>query len=487
MRKLLSILAVLCAVLGSANAAIAADIKASGFFDFGFGLYGGTNFTKHDNEENFDAGQYFRTQLEIDASESLKGVAIFEVGVTYWGNGGGATWGSGGNGAGRGAGGAMGADGVSVEIMDLYIDWLVPNTDALVRMGIQYFNLPNAVWRGDYMNGNVVVADDAPGIVIEYPFNENIGATVGWFRPWDPYVNGGFNSNSNLTSYYNSDEIDAFFLTLPINMQDSFNITPYFMYASIGEVDTDLDANGLHTNTGTISHYLSSNGSLGGNGNAWWSGLAFTLNHFSPFNAYLDLIYGSYSASDVGPYYGTNNSDPDRYGWVAIGKLEYKLDYFTPNIFGWYGSGTDSFENDGLDGMMPSFSPFFGMTSFGFASDRHDTLTRQGIVGYDPFGKWGIGGGLDDIKVIDDLTSYFRVLYMRGTNDTNGLDTAFWDYGIFDEGDQMVEVDLDSVYNIYENLELHVELGYINIQLDNEPDGFEENAWKAYTGFRYYF
>ena len=338
--------------------------------------------------------------------------------------------------------------------------------------------------------GGVIVDDDAPGILVEYPFHENIGVTLGWFRPWDPYTNDDFKSNPNLGSFHNSDEVDSFFLTLPIDVQDSFNLTPYFMYSSVGRVDSEPDTNGLLTRNGIISYGLSSNGSLGDNGDAWWTGLAFSLTEFDPFNAYLDLVYGSYNAKDVDPGYATNNRNPDRDGWVAIGKLEYKLDYFTPNIFGWYGSGSDSFEKDGLDGMMPGLAPFFGMTSFGFASDRHDVLTRQAVYGYggyDPYGKWGIGGGLDDIKVIEDLTTHLRVMYMRGTNDTNGLETAFWDYGIFDKGDQAIEVNIDSTYNIYENLELHVELGYINIQLDHEPDDFENNAWKAYTGFRYSF
>lgn len=485
MRKLLFMLAMACAALTSVNAA-AAEITAKGFFDLGFGLYDGTSFRKHDSGENFDAGQYFRLQFEVDVSESLKGVAIFEVGTTYWGHGGGDTWGFGGN-AGGGSGGAMGADGVNVETMNLYIDWLVPQTDALVRMGIQYFNLPNAVWRADYMNGSVIVADDAPGIVVEYPFNENIGATVGWFRPWNPYTNEDFSSNRSLGSYYDSDAVDAFFLTLPIDVPGSLNLTPYFMYASVGHVDTEPDADGLLTRNGLISYYLSANGSLGDHGNAWWSGLALSLTHFDPFNAYLDLMYGSYSANDVDPGYLTDNHNPDRDGWVAIAKLDYNLEHFTPNIFGWYGSGTDSFKDDGFDGMMPGLSPFFGMTSFGFASDRHDLVVRQAIMGYDPYGKWGIGGGFDNIKLIDDLTTHFRVMYMRGTNDTNGLDTAFWDYGIFDKGDQAIEVNIDSIYNIYENLELHVELGYVNLRLDNEPDGFERNAWKGYTGFRYNF
>ena len=484
MKKLLFLLSLLLGTLLSINTASAVDIEVKGYFDFGFGLYDGTTFTKHDNEESFDAGQLLKTQINFVASKSLSGTAIFEIGTTYWGKGGGATWSSGNN-TGSGAGGAMGADGVSVEVKHMYIDWLVPQTEVQTRMGIQPFALPNAVWRADYLNGGVVVDDDAAGIILSNAFNENIRATLGWFRPWDPDTNEDLKAGA--PQRLNNDEVDAFFLTLPIDMAESFNITPYFMYASIGEIDTDLDNNGDPTNTGLISYYLSSNGALGNNGQAWWTGLAFTLNHFDPFNAYLDLIYGSYTADNVvSGFPVTNNTAPDRDGWVAIGKLEYKLDYFTPNIFGWYGSGSDSISEDGFDGMMPGLSPFFGPTTFGFAHDRND-ISRQTLIGYDPYGKWGIGGGLDDIKIMEDITSQLRLMYMRGTNDTNNLDTAFWDYGILDSKDQAFEVNLDSVYNIYENLELFVELAYFRLDLDNEPDGFENNAWKSYTGFRYSF
>lgn len=485
MRKLLFWASVFCMVLGSAHMAAALEIKTKGYFDYGFGWYSGDKFTKHGGGDNFDAGQVFRGQMEFVADESLSGVAIFEIGTTYWGNGGGDTWGSDFN-AGRGAGGAMGSDGVNVELKHLYIDWILPQTDMQVRMGLQAFALPNAVWRADYLNGGVVVDDDAPGIVVSNTFTENIGLSLGWFRPWNPYTNEDYNFGANRDARLDHDALDAFFLTLPIDVQGSFNLTPYFMYASVGEVDTDPDAGGELSRNGMISYSISSNGSLGDNGQAWWTGLAFSFTHFEPFNAYLDLVYGSYTADDVDPTPMTNTRNPDRDGWVAVSKIEYILEYFTPNIFGWYGSGTDSLRDDGFDGMMPGLSPFFGLTSFGFSSDRND-IVRQMVLGFDPYGKWGVGIGLDNINIIEDLTSHFRVMYMRGTNDTNGLDTAFWDYGAFDRGDQAIEINLDSIYNIYENLELHVDLAYINLDLENKPSGFEQNAWKAYTMFRYTF
>ena len=155
MKKLLSLLVVAGMLIASSVGASATDIKVKGRVDFGFGLYDGSSFFEQDSEETFDALQRFRTQIDFIASESLKGVAAFEIGDTYWGQGGGASWGSGSS-AGGGAGGAMGADGVSIEVRRMYIDWLVPQTELQVRMGIQGFAMPQAVNRGDGEDGTAM-------------------------------------------------------------------------------------------------------------------------------------------------------------------------------------------------------------------------------------------------------------------------------------------------------------------------------------------
>ena len=511
MKKITSKLAagaVACAcLLGSASLASAADIKVKGDFEFGFGLYTGTNFTKHDNEETFDAMQSFTTQIDIIASESLRGVVRFEIGDTYWGNGGGATWGTANSGAGRGAGGAMGADGVSVMVESLYIDWLVPETDLQVRMGIQPFALPMAVARSDDEGGAYVIDDDLAGILLSYNFNENVGVNLGWFRPWDPYINGETDDNNN---FYSHDEIDLFALTIPIEVQDSFSLTPYGMFAMVGDVDDDgFDR---HTRPGVneaqISDWLAGGNDLGHDGRAWWAGLAFELTEFDPFVAALDFTYGRYSADSFSGVDANGNqftNDPDRSGWVAQAKFGYKLDYFTPILFGWYGSGAKDFDdnmagttNSGYrDGLMPVLSPDWGLTSFGWSNAHFGG--REFLINDNPGGTWAVGLGLEDINFIENLTSHLRVAYFRGTSDAeryneavkHGLvadrTDAFREYGILDTSDWGMEVNLDNVINIYENLDMFVELAYVHVSLEHSPTDFEDNAWKGYVGFTYSF
>ena len=479
MKKLLSFVVAGALLAGTAAMASATDIKVKGKFDFGFGLYDGATFQKHDGSENFDALQRFRTQIDFIASESLKGVAAFEIGNTYWGSGGGATWG--GDSTGRGAGGGMGADGVAVEVKHLYIDWLVPQTDLQVRMGIQPFALPRAVVRSDGEDGGYILDDDMAGILLSYNFNENFGANLGWFRGWDGAVRSN-TSNIPDNSYGQGDEVDVFALTLPIEMKDTFSFTPYGVYALIGnDLGDNFDGESIGGN-GNANSWLSANNALGSDGKAWWAGFAFDLSYLDPFVAAVDFTYGRYDADEVA---GTFTNNPDRDGWVAVGKFGYKLDYFTPILFGWYGSGSDDLGSDGFDGIMPYLSPDWGLTSFGWSNAHFGG--REYLVGATPAGTWAVGLGLEDIKFIERLTSHVRVMYFEGTSDIKGDATAFTDYGVLGDKDNGIEVNLDNVISIYENLNMFVELGYVHVNLDNEPANFEDNAWKGYVGFTYSF
>jgi hypothetical protein len=322
---------------------------------------------------------------------------------------------------------------------------------------------------------------------------------LGWFRPWDPYINDDFDKDGSRTDFRNHDEIDIAFLSIPIEFKDQFSITPWGMFANVGQVDSDDGFIGSSLGSGYFA--ADSEGfvsgpyyGLGDKGHAWWAGLAFDLSYLDPFVFDLDFTYGAYDADRV------EGVDQDRSGWVAIAKAGYKLDYFTPNIFGWYGSGSDNYWKDGKDGMMPVLSPDWGLTSFGWSNAHFGG--REYMIGADPTGTWAVGIGLDDIKFIDDLTSQFRVAYFRGTNDLDDSwhidgvkvkadkdlkSQAFTNGGVLGKDDYGFEVNLDNVYNIYDNLDLYVELGYINLQLDNEPKDFENNMFKGYVGFKYSF
>lgn len=486
MNKLLSFVLIGGLLMGFAGIASAADIKVKGTFDFGFGLYD-TGFKKHDDAENFDALQRFRTQIDIIASDSLKGVAYFEIGNTYWGAGGGSSWG--GPGAGRGTGGAIGADGVAVEVKNIYIDWLVPNTPLNVRMGIQPLSLPRAVKRADGQEGHFIVDDDMAGIMLSYSLNESFGINLAWFRSVDSSL--GSSAINPATRYGDHDKMDVFAITLPFEMKDTFSFTPYAVYGLAGD-NKGLSQNAPDPATllgGTINA-LTNGAGLGANGVAMWTGFAVDLTYLDPFVAAVDFAYGHYSSEDVYDLATSSDVETDRSGWTVIAKLGYKLDYFTPVAFGWYASGADDYDKDGRDGLMPIFSPDWGLTSFGWAN-AHD-LAREDQIAASPIGTWAIGLGLEDIKYLENLTSQLRVAYFRGTNDMNinrgnVANRTFTETGLLDTGDSGVEVNFDNVISLYNNLNMYVEFGYIHLSLENEPDNFNSNAWKSYVGFQYAF
>ena len=121
MKRLTTLLLAAGLVCSAFSAANAADIKAKGMWDFNF-EYTNDSFDKHSSGDRFGAAQRLRTQIDVIASESLKGVVYFEIGDTHWGH--------------AKDGASLGTDGRTVEVRYSYIDWAIPETDVLVRMGL---------------------------------------------------------------------------------------------------------------------------------------------------------------------------------------------------------------------------------------------------------------------------------------------------------------------------------------------------------------
>ena len=493
MKKILGIVMAMAMVIGAASGASATDIKIKGYFDFAFGWYSQADFQDTEDanagsEDNFDAMQRLRFQIDFVASEQLSGTVQFEIGNIHWGAGNGDTWSTGAGYTGNGRGGAMGTDGVNVETKHMYIDWIVPETDLSIRMGLLPFALP--YFANGAMSGNAILDDDLAGIVLSYTFNEYVAANLAWLRPWD-ISNGGTGPFDD--AYLDHGSIDLFALTLPLTFAEyGLEITPWGMYGSIGEVDTSF-----FDHFGTIGGGLSNTGGLGSGGDAWWAGVAFNVTTWDPFFFAFDFMYGNYSSDDV-TFMGAD-IDNDRDGWALSAKLGYKFEEVTPTLFGWYGSGAG---DDGLDGLMPVLSPDFGFTSFGW-SNTYGIFREGGVNGNNITGTWGIGIGFEDIKLVDGLTNALRVAYFRGTNDSVWSDVPFamrgnpalWGGYLYSEDDWGVEVNLDSCYQIMEGLELYNQIGYIHADIDDseaipgvwDGDNDTDDAWEFAVGFRYTF
>ena len=378
----------------------------------------------------------------------------------------------------------MGADGVNVETKHMYIDWIVPETDLNIRMGILPFALP--YFANGAMSGNAILDDDMAGIVLSYSFNEYVAANLAWLRPWNPVTD----DNAGREAFTDHDAIDLFVLTIPLTFAEyGLDITPWAMYGSFGEVDDGFNS---------IGGSVAGTSLLGQSGNAWWAGLAFNVTYWDPFFFAFDFMYGSYTSDDVIVPWAVDSVDNDRSGWALSAKLGYKFEEVTPTLFGWYGSGSDADEDNLYDGLMPVLSPDWGYTSFGW-SNNYGIFRESQVNGANITGTWGIGLGFEDIKLVEGLTNALRVAYFQGTNDSDWGDVSFfargnpalWGGYLLSTDDWGLEVNLDSVYQIMEGLELYNQIGYIHLDIDDSDQFGAENdvddAWEFAVGFRYTF
>ncbi len=473
MKRIVTLLLAAAMVLG-AGAAHAVDVKVKGSFNFVYMFTDNAGFQANDTgnreDDSFNVKQRVRTQVNFIASEYLQGVVMFEIGDVYWGRGGK---------SGRGAGGALDTDGVNIETKHAYLDFLIPDTDISVRMGLQYLPLPMGT---GYTNP--VFGADVAGLVTSYKFNDMFALTAFWARPFDRYQNDDDRDGWGRSM---DDELDMFGLVAPIT-GDGWSVTPWFVYANVGsasgyyEYITDYQG---HVNGGNpFSYSADANDSA----SAWWVGGAFNVSMFDPLTFGLDVMYGSVGGNDVGGL-----DDLRTRGWFLAANIDYTLDWGVPGLFGWYSSGDDADDvSDNKYGRIPvvGVDDGFAPTSFGAPGSiyGYDTAVSETMVG-----TWGIGLQIADMSFVENLTHTIRVAYYRGTNDEDlagGTNLLLSGENVYmTSKDDAWEVNFDHQYQIYENLSTYLELGYIHLNMDEDwgNNYLDDDAWRAQVGFVYKF
>ena len=520
MRKLATLLIAAGLVFGAGTtAANAIDFKAKGewvmSFDYGQNgnLTGGNGQIGYNgSEDEFEAKQRVRLQLDAVASESLSGTVFFEIGNTTWGN--------------AKSGGALGADQTIVEVRRAYIDWMVPNTELKVRMGLQGMALPSfAVQKNQAFN------DDVAGITLSYQFTENVGVTAFWARPYNDNFAGGWYSNTDYRQSNFMDNIDAFGLTIPLTF-DGFKVTPWGMIAAIGpnafgsydeekgEWDTFGNFAGESAKKQMAAGLLPAWGVMSSDANrnisgvkldkyavAWWAGLTADITYFDPFRVAFDFTAGGVDWDE---------SRLNRSGWMAALLLEYKMDWGIPGLVAWYASGDNSNLGDGSE-RMPYLSVNNGDNDFSYyAFDGHPYIAREGVIGSSMAGTWGVGLRVKDVSFIEDLKHTLRVNLIGGTNNhkifkelarhyldftqytSNSANYGFRSVYLTDQ-DTMLEIGLHNEYKMYENFTIMLDANYLALWLaDTKYDGMRRymdgsnstetrDAWNVNVSFVYSF
>ena len=508
MKKILTLMLAAGMLLGAASGAKAIDFKASGEWLVGFGLGDGSLIKDVDNKkyrhhDTFNAGQRVRLQLDAVASESLSGTVFFEIGDQMWGNA-------------EESGAALGADGKVVKVKNAYIDWMVPNTDLKLRMGLQAVAMPNVA------GGSAIMDGDAAAVVASYQFNDNVGLTALWMRPLnDNYAGRVYGDREDYQKNY-LDNMDLFALMLPLKF-DGVELTPWAMYGMQGK-NTRFNEGGVETADGaldvTLPGYLPGMnfgpGGLGKTskayGSMFWAGLPVAITAFDPLNIEFDINYGYVEA--MGRYdvlkRGTDwvRGNSKREGWLVKALVEYKMDWGTPGIFGWYASGDDGNVKNGSE-RLPSIAGAGNFTSF---MGDGNLAWGTGYNFYDNnltyAGTWGVGLQIADVSFVEDLKHTFRVAYWGGTNSPSmvkymGSGVAWNDTTATQDGpylttnDGLLEFNLVNSWQIYENLEANLELGYIVNMMDKDTwdksyitekrNWSKQDAWKAQLIFAYTF
>jgi hypothetical protein len=183
----------------------------------------------------------------------------------------------------------------------------------------------------------------------------------------------------------------------------------------------------------------------------------------------------------------------------------------TPQLFFTYSSGENgnSSRGSGSERMPMLGTPqnwTIGSFFFGERLELAGSINTTAGYTVQTLGYWAAGLSLKNIKLVDKLAHDFTVLYAKGTNSKDylyesGGTVRNANYaGFLTTKDSLWEVDFNSRYNIYDELQLLVYTGYIHANFDKDVWGASSvtnaadiraygssNAYKLGVGLNYFF
>lgn len=508
MKKLAIALLTAGLAIGAASPAHAIDFKMHGVWLFSVNYGQNGNFTDNghagydSSEDEFEPRSRVRLWMDAVASEALSGQVYIEIGKSKWGKAGSTQQG----------GAALGADDTCIKVKRAFLDWMVPETDFKVRMGIQGVRTPSAA-----LDGPTVMQADAAAITMSYRVNENLDLTGMWTRPYNDNY-----ENTNGTDSNYMDNMDIGQIAADIHF-DGYKFLPWVMYGAIGPNTFRKGNNTLGKRiNGVDGNYLYSGmfpvwANVGKTGkgknidsyaNCWWAGLAGDVTAFGPWRFAYEFIYGSVQWDD--------DQSLDRRGWLGAAVVEYKMDWGTPGLFGWYTSGDDDDLGNGSE-RLPYVVNDFGMPTFGstYAGPDQNGLERDRVIGNTLVGTWGVGFRLKNMSFFENLKHTFMVSLWGGTNDPGIVDELEKRYGermtpnntygaanahmtgrenlYMTTRDYALEVSLRNSWKIYDNFTVNLDAAYIKLYMDTDDtwkhhnSGGLNDAWNISLLFSYAF
>jgi len=486
MKKLLVLVIAAVFMLCWAAGASAVEMKTSGYFLIGGGSADNLGFTEDHNplgrgsndhnDPGFEACREMGLQFDFIANENLKGVLSFQLG-----EGGDQQGGFFGDTNARVGGEEDGDD--SVELDKLYIDFNWPGTEINFRIGSQVVALP------DTISGSQIMLEVPPAAIMNAPLMDGMSLTAGWVRMANDLTDEDRESR-------NDEAADLFFLSLPIEMS-GIKLNPYAAYAMIGKnyarAEAGYDFMNIWPNYDYIIGEATGNPNDGATENfeddvdAYYAGLRFDMDMFDPLVFMGSVNYGYMEIGDLNKAWTTTNEDDiEVSGFHIDAAIDYKMDSMTPEIFGFWSQGPDD-EDEDLD-MYPALVAGVDYTTNYFEGSLWNDQYFEGTGRMHAMSCWAVGLKIKDIKLINKLTNEIQVAYIEGTADED-IAVSPGD-NFLNEDESVVDINLNSKYQLYENLAAVSELGYAVYDDDSDYKdtyGDDEDEYKITFGLKYSF
>jgi hypothetical protein len=424
MRKFLMAVAIGGLVLLLAAPAMALDFKFGAEYRVRFYDYANTGFDSSstlNNESGGNAGSgthgnnrgvQLRIRPRFDASDdngNIQATIRFETGDTNWGTGGGAGADSFGtnfgnvqingttNRTGNGAGGAMGADGVSLEVKWGFLDFAIPNVPLRVRAGIQPWYLPKGL----------VIDDDVSG-VRAYGNSGNANYEAFWWRvastPLSSTAAAGTIGQPRFDAS-KSDTFDIYGGKIGYNFGDWLNASAWYFFGA-----NDVNC----TNDGVVTGYQYITGpcstGIPVNRNQQWLGVDL-IGKVGTVDYDLDFAYGNTSGGQLGSFTlgsvnvanaASNTLQPIRVAGFAIdGGVHIPIGPVKLNLLATYATG-DKGNNNGSSssaypyGISPSWSGAGGQYELIGEGGAFDVIS---MTQHSPVGLYMLGATVEYVPV----------------------------------------------------------------------------------------
>ncbi len=453
--KRITTLALAAAMLcGASMTAEAAEIKINGMWQMSGVYENDLRFLNNEamdtavgaasvagNKSEFSVRHRLHVNVDIQNSENLRAnIGFMAPIIGEWGRN--TVLGDGTSGSAFAAGGGT----LGIHLLRAYVDWFVPTTDVMIRMGLQ----PNL--RPNYLDlpSNPHFNHFAPGIMVDVPVNQNVKFQAQWLRLFDSdsgLLNG-------VAQSYTSVNADYFTVNVPLTFK-GMQITPWASYM------TKASGTGVTPQTDRMN---------GVGDNTYWFGITSKFTMFDPFTLNFDFLYSAADSKHHDNNFGYMTTNYDGDGWLVDGSIAYRSQYGSTKLSAWYSPGADKDGNGGHFGeIIPTWTSgtaFFNQDLFAATA----LLPNSG--GHSPNGTFGLMLGHTGFALAKNWHIGGHVMYLQGTHHKNSVNTGNtpFDPSHLTTEDSLVEFSFWTRHQIMKGLTASWEVNYM-------MENFDEDVW----------